>query len=176
MEAQSQSVLHGLTLAQGAPTLTHGMYADDLVLFGKIEERKIQVLKRIMEEFGILSGLQINNEKLVIWFSKSITRRERGMVTQAFPAKELDDSTTYLGYPLPKGKVTSRHYNTMENKIMGKFVGWKLHTLSPVGRLILAKHVLFALPVYYMGTHLLPKVTLNKLVSRTRRFFWGKQQ
>jgi hypothetical protein len=62
MEAQSQSVLHGLTLAQGAPALTHGMYADDLVLFGKIEERKIQVLKRIMEEFGILSGLQINNE------------------------------------------------------------------------------------------------------------------
>jgi hypothetical protein len=63
-------------------------------------------------------------------------------VLTVFQAKEPNDSTTYLGYPLPKGKILSRHYKGAMDKFEGKFSGWKMHKLSPAGRLTLTKSVL----------------------------------
>jgi hypothetical protein len=75
---------------------------------------------------------------------------------------------------MPKGRVISKHYKKMEENTISKLGGWTLHSLSHAGRLALARHVLLALPVYQMGAHSLPHITLNKLVSEIRRFFWGK--
>jgi Reverse transcriptase (RNA-dependent DNA polymerase) len=137
--AQQMGDLKGIVLATGAPALTHSMYADDLVLFGQAEEAELNVLKTIMGDFGRISGLKINDQKSVVWFSKCTTIRRKRLVTQTFPAKGSDDTTTYLGYPMPHGKVTYRHYKHMEDKIVGKFGGWKVSTLSHAGRLALAR-------------------------------------
>jgi hypothetical protein len=51
------------------------MYADDLVLFELTEEREVKALSEIMKVFGVVSGLKINNDKSVIWFSKNTTER-----------------------------------------------------------------------------------------------------
>jgi hypothetical protein len=73
------------------------MYADDLVLFGQAKENELQILKGIIGDFGAVSGLKINNEKSVVWFSTRTTRRKRHLVTLTFPAKGPDDFTMYLG-------------------------------------------------------------------------------
>jgi hypothetical protein len=81
-----------------------------------------------------------------------------------------------MGQPMPRGRITSNHYSKMEAQTMGRLSGWKLHTLSHAGHLALAKYILHALLVYYMGEHLLPKILINRLVASIQRFFWGKTQ
>jgi hypothetical protein len=56
----------------------------------------------------------------VIWFSNCTTKR-RILVTRTFSPKEPHDARTFLGYPMPKGRVTSKHYKKMEDKIWGKY-------------------------------------------------------
>jgi Reverse transcriptase (RNA-dependent DNA polymerase) len=117
---QNQGELKGLTLTAEAPTITHSMYADDLVRFGLAEEREVKALSEIMKVFGVISRLKINNDKSVIWFSKNTTERGKRQVFQTFPAKLPDDLTTYLEYHMPKGRVTSKHYKKMEDNTIGK--------------------------------------------------------
>jgi hypothetical protein len=174
LTAQQTGGIEGVKLAPEALALTHTMYAADLVIFGLAEESELKALRTIMEWFGGSCGLKINSDKSMIWFSRRTTQRERNLVLHIFPANEPNDSTTYLGYPMPKGKITSKHYSRMEALTMEKFNGWKVGTLSQAGRLILVKHVLLALPIYYMGARLLPKMVLTRLVAAIRRFFWGK--
>jgi hypothetical protein len=54
--AQNQGELKGLTLTAETPTITHSMYADDLVLFGLAEEKEVKALGEIMKVFGVISG------------------------------------------------------------------------------------------------------------------------
>jgi hypothetical protein len=81
------------------------MYDDGLVLFGTVKNNEVEEFNKVMIVFGQMSGLQINNSKSVVWFSSRVTNRMRKDVLDKFPAKEPDDSTTYLEYPVPKGKV-----------------------------------------------------------------------
>jgi ketosteroid isomerase-like protein len=44
--------------------VTHIMYADDLVLFSQVVEAEIDGLVNIMDIFGEISGMRINNDML----------------------------------------------------------------------------------------------------------------
>jgi hypothetical protein len=102
-------------------------------------------------------GLRINNVKYVAWFSSRVTDRMKKEVLDRFPAGEPNDSTTYLGYLVPKEKVFSRHYQAVKDKVERTYSGWKIHTLSHAGRLTLLKYVMQSIPIYYMGGHRCPK-------------------
>jgi Reverse transcriptase (RNA-dependent DNA polymerase) len=66
--AQIEGRLKGIQLVDGALPITHNLYADDLVLFGLTDEREMSYLAEITDNFGKMSELEINEEKLVIWF------------------------------------------------------------------------------------------------------------
>jgi Reverse transcriptase (RNA-dependent DNA polymerase) len=149
--SQEEGGLDGVCLTQNGLSLIHSLYADDVILFGKATEQEAVKLKEILDNFGKLSGLKINGAKSIIWFSNRTRGDVQRKILSVLPAKEPDDSTTYLGYPLPKGKVLSRHYRPMVGKVQKKFGGWRLHTMSHTGRRILCKHVLQSLPIYFMG-------------------------
>jgi Reverse transcriptase (RNA-dependent DNA polymerase) len=64
-DARVRGVIRGLVLALGAPPLTHCLYADDVVLFGEAGAREAYALAEIMNLFGQLSGLRVNNDKSI---------------------------------------------------------------------------------------------------------------
>jgi Reverse transcriptase (RNA-dependent DNA polymerase) len=123
MEKQRQGSIKGVVLATGAPAITHSLYADDLVLFGTADSNEVEEFENVMHCFGQMCGLRLNNSKSVVWFSKRVTSTLKYEVLRRFPAQEPDDCTTYLGYPVPKGKVYSRHYKGMKNRVGGKCSG-----------------------------------------------------
>lgn len=96
------------------------------------------------------------------------------MVLQFLPVKDLTDSTTYLAYPMPKGRVMCKHYKPLLEKFENKFTGWKMHMLSHAGRLALIKHVLQVLPICYMGAQPLPKTTIKKDGGNNEKILAGK--
>jgi Reverse transcriptase (RNA-dependent DNA polymerase) len=173
-DAQVRGVLRGAVLAPGAPPLTHYLYADDVVLFGEAGAREAQALAEIMDLFGRLSGLRINNDKFIMWFSSCTGQQRRMAVLRQLPAGSPTDDTVYLGYPMPKGALQCKHYRKMSDQMQNKFGGWVMNLLSHAGRLTLIQSVLQTIPIYYMGAQVLPKTVIKQLEAIIRRFFWGK--
>lgn len=58
-------------------------------------------------------------------------------------------------------------------KFENRLNSWKSKLLNHAGRLILLKTVLESLPVYAMGTVILPNKVISKLNAIMRNFFWG---
>jgi Reverse transcriptase (RNA-dependent DNA polymerase) len=81
--------LRGIVLAPGAPPLTLIAYTDDLVLFGRADREEARNIAKIMEHFANLSGLRINGDKSVIWFSREGTYK-KAEVLQFLRAKDPD--------------------------------------------------------------------------------------
>lgn len=62
-QAQNSGLLKCIKLAWSTPTITHAMYADDLVIMGQAANREVAELKAILEEFATHTGLIINPDK-----------------------------------------------------------------------------------------------------------------
>jgi hypothetical protein len=85
------------------------------------------------------------------------------------------DEEKYLKILVQQRNGAADHTHVLlEDKLFGKFSGWKMHLLSHPGRLVLLKSVFASIPVYYMSTSSLPWRTINRLTSLMRKFYWGK--
>jgi Reverse transcriptase (RNA-dependent DNA polymerase) len=69
-KVQQEGGIELIQLVDNAPTLTHAIYADDLVLFGKASAREVNIVQGVLGEFGACSGLKVKPDKSKIWFSK----------------------------------------------------------------------------------------------------------
>ncbi|KAJ3707828.1 hypothetical protein LUZ61_011533 [Rhynchospora tenuis] len=92
-------------------------------------------------------------------------------------AQKAKSEEKYLGVTLHQPpKYRSYNAQALLHKFNKALGGWKAHTLSYAGRLVLLKSVLLSLPVYAFSVNLYPKVTIRELTSLARKFFWGKTQ
>jgi Reverse transcriptase (RNA-dependent DNA polymerase) len=64
--AQHEGGFRGVRLTPQASPLTHIFYADDVVLFGLVEEQEANMVATTLDLFGKLSGLRVNREKSII--------------------------------------------------------------------------------------------------------------
>ncbi|CAN1299175.1 Putative ribonuclease H protein At1g65750 [Linum perenne] len=83
------------------------------------------------------------------------------------------DLGRYLGVPILHEKVTSHTYQDILDRIDKKLAGWKVKTLSLVGRVTFAQSVLAAIPAYAMQTLVLPVNMCEEIDRRIRNFVWG---
>lgn len=64
-------VLHGCSVARGAPTVSHLFFVDDSYLFFKATESESRSLKQILLRYQNLSGQEINLNKSALTFSRN---------------------------------------------------------------------------------------------------------
>lgn len=79
----------------------------------------------------------------------------------------------YLGIPLEWGGSKIQRLQWLKEKVMNKMEGWKGNLLNPVGKEVLIKVVLQAIPTYIMSILKLPKSFCNKLSVEIARFWWS---
>ena len=79
----------------------------------------------------------------------------------------------YLGFPLiHKGRRRNEFHYVVE-RVQAKLDGWKSKCLSPVGRLVLIKAAVTAIPEYTMQCHKLPAKICDEVNKLVRNFLWG---
>ncbi|CAL9026779.1 unnamed protein product [Prunus brigantina] len=59
----NEGELAGIKMARGAPILSHIFFADDSLFFFKAEESNCACLKKILQEYCLASGQEINFQK-----------------------------------------------------------------------------------------------------------------
>lgn len=64
-------------------------------------------------------------------------------------------------------------FDYLIEKFEQKLNHWKANFLNHARRLVLIKSVLDSLPIYAIGTIILPSKVISKLTAIIRNFFWG---
>lgn len=96
--------LHGISVARGAPSVTHLMFADDTFIFLRANEADSRTLKGVLKGFETSTGQQVNFDKSNICFSRNTTSWSRNQACTIMQIKEGDTTGRYLGLPSLVGR------------------------------------------------------------------------
>jgi len=80
--------------------------------------------------------------------------------------------TKYLGIPLTDRACKNATWEGVISKLQDRVKNWTCRSLNLVGRLILTKKVLQAIPTFMMSVFPSPKGILQKTRSIQRDFLW----
>jgi hypothetical protein len=128
----------------------------------------------VLRIFGIYeagSGRQkLNFQKTTIFFSCNTSQEKRIEILQLSDLVEANRFDSYLGLPFLVGKSKLQAFDSIKARLGEKLNNWKVKFLSQVGKEILLKVVVQAIPTYNMSVFLLP-VTLCKELNRMMQEF-----
>lgn len=172
-KAEDMGTINGVKVSRSSPKITHLMYADDLVIYYRANEKEAKTIKNILQQYGEWTGHLINFDKFVIYFSQNVQQTQKLVICSKLSMRECDHRSKYLGHTFCNFKSKVKEFNGLANKLAVKLTGWKCKVLFMAGRLILAKSVAEAIPTYTMHAFLLPKGTAKFMDSMVRKFLWG---
>ncbi|XP_058727202.1 uncharacterized protein LOC131598638 [Vicia villosa] len=158
-----QKEWRGVQLGSKGLGISHLMFADNLLMFGEVNERQMKCVINSLDTFCKLSGQEVSREKYSILFIENVKRSLRMKLVHLSGYRETSNFGKYLGIPL-SGKNLKRHdYNYIIEQISTKLASWKARNLSMAGRITLAKSVIEATPTYPMMTNILPKACIKEI-------------
>lgn len=62
------------------PKISHLLFVDDIILFSKANLKSFQAIQDILNVLTNASGMEINTQKLKIWFSKSVSKQTKSSI------------------------------------------------------------------------------------------------
>ena len=81
----------------------------------------------------------------------------------------------YLGLPVVVGKNKRASLNYIKGRVWDKLQGWKEKLLSQVGKEVLLKAVVIAIPTFAMSCFRLPMGLCQDIEMLIQKFWWGQQ-
>ena len=91
----------------------------------------------------------------------------------------MKEYENYLGLPAVVGRKRKASLNYIKERVWSKLQGWKEKLLSQVGREILFKAVVQAIPTFAMSCFKLPVGLCHGLCHEVEalihKFFWGQK-
>lgn len=169
VEARCRGLISGIKLAKEAPTISHLLYADELLLFCKASIEIFTNLKSILEKFTSISGQLINFQKSRILCSSIAPSSMIRAISKQLNMPPIPESFTYLGLPIFWGKRSVDWFKPLLHKVERKIQGWKQSKISFAVRSVLIQSVSNVL-----GNYLNPKKILKIISFAQARFCWGK--
>ncbi|KAL9659933.1 hypothetical protein QQ045_024743 [Rhodiola kirilowii] len=122
-------------------SLTHLMFADDLLIMSKANVDSVSCIKKDLDDFYSWSGLSVSSEKSCIFFGGS-PNEEKVLVASVGNFSVGSLPFMYLGIPMERHGLKKRHFGQIIDKVTAKISSWIAKCLSYAGRLVLVKHVL----------------------------------
>lgn len=156
--------------------ISHLMFADDLLIFGRVDEVTTFTVRKVLRDFCSISGQRINESKSRLIFSPNTPLEHKELFQQTLNIEENQDLGMYLGLPLSHKRPTRKQVQFVVDKVKAKLANWKTKYLSRAGRLCLISSTLATIPAYYMQATFLPSATLKDLDRVCNNFLWGEEE
>ncbi|KAI8563745.1 hypothetical protein RHMOL_Rhmol03G0132800 [Rhododendron molle] len=167
------NLFFGIIMKRGCPLLSHLLFADDALLFSSTDSRSISHIKALLDQFCLASGQLINFDKSSVCFSSNTTSTTKRDLCAHLQIPLMDMDAKYLGLPFFWGRSKTEAYSYLNERALTKMQGWKSKRLNSVGREVMLKHVVQAIPCYAMSCFLLSRSFCKKLNHNIRKFFWS---
>lgn len=165
-----------IKLGRGVPSVSHLLYADDILVSCKAIVEYTDTIMRIFNIFEGWSGLRVNTEKSSLFFSPKTDRRLKGRIKHVTSFKDLQKGTVYLGNPFLMGRQKIKEFGRIQERVQCRLEGWQSQLLSRAGKATLIKTVAQAIPTYVIAMFRLPKKVCDNLDTIIRRFWWGTKE
>ncbi|KAG6401482.1 hypothetical protein SASPL_138339 [Salvia splendens] len=162
-----------IRLARHGSSISHLFFADDLVLFCKVDMKNTRTLKSILDKFSHHSGHKVSASKTQLFFSPNTDISLAQAIQNHLQFRSVCNLGKYLGIPIFHGMVTKNNFQYLIDKVRARLSGWSASSLSLAGRITLAKAVLTAIPSYCMQVVLLPAAVITEIEKLIRHFVWG---
>jgi hypothetical protein len=174
-KAEVDKRITGVSIAAGGFGLSHLFFADDSLLFCRANQEEWHNLFQVMNTYEKASGQQLNAAKTSCFFSKNKRDEFREFIRSSAGVSSTTGFERYLGRAVLVGRSKMKTFAGICGKVKKKLDGWKEKFLSQVGKEILIKAVIQAIPTYSMSVFQLPKSLYQSLNSLMSRFWWGHQ-
>uniref|UniRef100_A0A803PVR0 Reverse transcriptase domain-containing protein n=1 Tax=Cannabis sativa TaxID=3483 RepID=A0A803PVR0_CANSA len=164
--------IKGCRVANGAPVISHMLFADDSYLYCRANSREASNVISLLQVFEQASGQVVNFDKSSLFFSNNTLPATRHLISQIMGIKKADESSTYLGLPCLIGRNKNAILGFLKDKVQKRIHQWEGRFLSKAGKEVLLKTVAQAFPSYAMSVFLIPLETCHGLESIMSKFWW----
>jgi len=96
---ENGGIPRGIAVCRGAPLVSHLLFADNRIVFGKASKEKGLRLLKILEVYERESGQKLNREKPSLFLSKNTMAKFKEEVKDMFRAQIIHQHERYLGLP-----------------------------------------------------------------------------
>ncbi|XP_074266422.1 uncharacterized protein LOC141589691 [Silene latifolia] len=177
--AVERGSLHGVRISNGAPIISHLLFADDSIFFRRANDAEAYVVLDILRRYEYASGQLVSVDKTTVSFSKGIPRVKRSNLVRRLGYVEVEEQERYLGLPTVIGrskKADAALTDILRDKLSKRLSGWRGKILSRAGKEVLIKAVANSLPTYVMSIFKIPVNFCDELRSLISRFLWGHEE
>ncbi|GAA0144683.1 hypothetical protein LIER_42820 [Lithospermum erythrorhizon] len=94
----------GKNCKRPCPSINHILFMDDTMVFCKANVEEGRVLKNILRDYEMASGLKVNVEKSSVSFESQVSSSSRGHIGHVLGMCEVQDQGKYLGLPSHIGR------------------------------------------------------------------------
>ncbi|CAN1835288.1 Uncharacterized mitochondrial protein AtMg01250, partial [Linum perenne] len=147
--------IKGIQLTPRCPSLTHVLFADDTVVFGRANWEEAMRIKKTLERYSAISRQKINESKSAIFFSRNTPEELKHDMSGILGVPMDAKFGKYLGLPAEWGRSKTETFHYVVERMTSKARNWKSLLLSQGGKEVLAKSVLQAVPSYMFSCFML---------------------
>ena len=120
-------------------------------------------------------GQQINQGKTTLFFSKAMAKEKKGEIFNFLGVLKIKEYEKYLGLPTVVGRRNKKdNLNYIKELVWNKLQGQKEKLLSQVGREVLPKVVVQAIPTFTISCFKLPVGLCHDIEMLIQKFWWGE--
>lgn len=147
------------------------MFADDVMLFIKLNALDLQACAMLLQIFGEASGLSVNLSKsAALPIRCDLPMRQRveallGCPLVSYPCK-------YLGHPLMIRRQTTTRLMGLVDSLAQNMPKWRASSMPKSGRLLLIKSFLCAVLIHAMMAFDIPQKVLTAMMKICGGFLW----
>lgn len=139
---EAEGGVHGIEVDRNSPSVSHIMYADDLLVMARAAKTEVKSFKKMFDIYCLWSGQEANLEKSSIFFSKSTMRNDIKGVLESTSFKDMGANSIYLGNVLVMGRNKKKDFSKLKDKVACKLERGKRNLLSKAGKAVLIKSVI----------------------------------
>lgn len=162
-KSEAERKISGVKVTKVIPYITHLMYADNLLIYCKVDKDEALEVKRWLELYCSWTSQKINWDKFEVHFSSNMSGREKREICGLMSMKECAHSSKYFENPFSRFSNKVEAFSNLKDRFASKLNGWKQRHLSMVGQNTLIKSVALAIPTFHKQAFLLPISICDRL-------------
>lgn len=160
-------------MARGGVKLTHLLFADDCIIFGRACWEEWVRIRGILQLYERASGQCLHKQKTTIMFSSNGRKRDWERIIVDLGARVQNSFEKYLGLPAMVGKSKYDTFRGIKDRVWQRIHNWKNQFLSPAGKEVLLKAVIQSIPTYCMSVFAIPKKHCKEIAAEMGKFWWS---
>lgn len=168
--AVGNKMLDEVRMGAMGPILSHILFANDMSIFFRDDEKNCRNLVKFLRTYYDASGCD-NGENGFFYFGANTSARVSNELGIILGMLVVENPGTYLGVPALWGCSKKRGLAYVKGRIMGKLQRRKQNTLSNEGKEALIKAIAQAIPAYHMSLFKFPAMVCVELDAMVTRFW-----